>query len=90
MILSSDISEVNDDKSCVALLDSIFDAIEEVPLKSRNVQFKLKTKYLSMIATLERRAMRKNWKDAKKTVKVGKAALTEILAELEKLSMWSV
>tara|TARA_R110002051_G_scaffold135584_1_gene208449 strand:- start:656 stop:937 length:282 start_codon:yes stop_codon:yes gene_type:complete len=90
MILTSAISLIISDKMCVSLLEAIFDAIEEIPLKPRRTQFKLKNKYITMVSTLERRATRKKWNDSIKCVADGKAALKEILDELEKLSSWDI
>tara|TARA_R110000851_G_C12650419_1_gene520116 strand:- start:27 stop:305 length:279 start_codon:yes stop_codon:yes gene_type:complete len=90
LILSSDLSSVIDEMSAIELANDIFFAIEEIPTKSRRVQYKLKNKYIAMLSTVERRAERLKWGQAIAVIRDGKAALVEILDELEKLSSWSI
>ena len=90
LILTSMLSGIVTEAAAIALATQIFAAIEEIRVKPRRVQFKLKSKYIEMIAVLERRSERLGWTKATEAIKNGKAALKEILDELEKLTSWDI
>lgn len=90
LILTSMLSGIVTEAAAIALATQIFAAIEEIRVKPRRVQFKLKSKYIEMIAVLERRSERLGWTKASDEVKEGKAAVKEILDELEKLTSWDI
>jgi len=90
MVLSSDVVAVSNDKECLPILERIFSAIEGISLKPRNMQFKLKTKYIGMLQVLTRKATRLKWTQSEQAITEGKAALTEILEELEKINVWQI
>ena len=90
LILTSMLSTVLSETAAITLATQIFAAIEEIRLKPRRIQFKLKTKYIEMIAVLERRSERLGWTKASEHIKNGKAALKEVLDELEKLTSWDI
>ena len=54
------------------------------------VIFDLVFEVFSLIKNINRSATRKGWNDSIKCVADGKAALKEILDELEKLSSWDI
>ena len=90
LILTSMLSGIVTEAAAIALATQIFAAVEEIRVKPRRVQFKLKSKYIEMIAVLERRSERLGWTKASDEVKEGKAAVKEILDELEKLTSWDI